>query len=1539
MGDCFYRQIVAVDSSTDTVPESGASVRRVGDSVGSYLQDSARGSRRRVSDSAGSSSRRGFTDDEIHMLSCSLLSQRRGPRRAFLEATDSSTRRRLIAECKAIHARVQDSCIEYTPEVCWAINAVIENEDPKGYVILKKSYKSLPEEVKRFYNAFVENRYSVEAQEAQSLLGPYRLVQDDERVTAFLEGGTTQEDALNDVVEEASVAGEELYEDALDALDALSDQAAIMAQDFATEVAAMYTNGLGDIVAGQVSGGAEEASEEIVDNPPVEADVESEDDPAQDDDEVVEETTSVEVGDSAPARVSNMKRVRTIRDSKPCHAPNRRVRVVTDDAADSSSPLDVSQLVFSSDIDASLEDLSDGLSVLYRGDGDSIIHSMREVLKRIFSFIDAINSVVNDGRVDEEGIYEYYDSDSSMVVGYGLGMDSDDILLSLYPTRSYAKSFPYGSSSYAFVGDGSDWKSPVMKACLAILSRLDLSNDQSVLLKNRLRQAVSDSLDALALSSTRSVVDSSVKKYAENKRSSKSVVDVAPKHRVANKRVKDSCAAPSLPLPVGSSVQVSYLGNLYTGVITSVGDGSVIVSGLPIEYFNVRAENGAFTGSDADYTFASTDVVVLPADGSPVALDGPSSESEVVVEENTVEELTPDGGYVPSIMMDDDEKIEDAIGNTPFEQELRGILRDGCVGHEDDDVFDIPLVADFSLHVDGSNPNNISAHVFEGTVDCGGLMIPTGGLSDDEKGILFVDKVTEFIKEKLGPQVFTLVDLDDVFRTSDSALSDDIILKNVEALESILPDVSGGMPKSAVITVLGSDGNFHDGTLILEPNPNTDSEVHYTLKGVGRPKQGIVGLNLMDNDGDWRTVAFDLARYLAPRKFNVSDSAVDLDDVFCASDSTTYDDVIRKNIEALESILPEVSGGATKSTDITVLKSDGRFYEGTLVLRPDFNSESNVHYVLRGVGRRMEGNIGLNLMDNEGDWRTVASDLAHYFAPQKFYVSDSAVDFNVDSVISAVWSGVDVSNSDSSVGIFYDGDSDNGADASIAFVSESGVDMVPVSKAAGYLSSHIATFKDAISNSADAISAALGSIGPDVAFGSPYVEDAAGDGSVSNDDSLSVSEEIIEEQGVSETGSPEAIDWGAVGDTCRQWVLDNSFKLAQEPTDANLQTACELLSAGLEVLHLEVRFDPSVPRILCKNQRFIDVRPDGAYVGTIAFFYQTSDSAISKFASDFSDAAVQLAHKIYDIPEVSDSAPTSVDGSYVDFESKDGLLRALDAVHAGGDDFRYVRVEDDEDGKFIVAMADTFGRDKKYMSEDGETSDRSEAVRFSDKREAFERLKQLIKDGKITYSLFNTWPEEVMDDDSLLSDAAKQEVLHSIENEIKKALEEKEILVEDSIVVKIDVDRVQDGAPNTFDIPHTASTFRRIRNTKRVLDSVLGVASDVLGERLTPSVYKSLCKSGSRAAKAKVSKVMDSALAMDALDLYCPDIYKRKLSDSYWVCDDVQKVADSFKLDGLSGASGSCLVSTTPFDESLSAGKQVTCFKCGSKSDIYILIV
>lgn len=128
--------------------------------------------------------------------------------------------------------------------------------------------------------------------------------------------------------------------------------------------------------------------------------MESEDDPAQDDDEVVEETASVEVGDSAPACVPNMKCVRTVGDSEPRRVPNRRVRVVADgvstssltdeDEDDSSSLLNVSQLVFSSDIDDSLESLSDGLSVLYRGDSDSIINSMRDVFGRIFSFIDAI---------------------------------------------------------------------------------------------------------------------------------------------------------------------------------------------------------------------------------------------------------------------------------------------------------------------------------------------------------------------------------------------------------------------------------------------------------------------------------------------------------------------------------------------------------------------------------------------------------------------------------------------------------------------------------------------------------------------------------------------------------------------------------------------------------------------------------------------------------------------------------------------------------------------------------------------------------------------------------------------------------------------------------------------------------------------------------------------------------------------------------------------------------------------------------------------
>lgn len=149
-------------------------------------------------------------------------------------------------------------------------------------------------------------------------------------------------------------------------------------------------------------------------------------------------------------------------------------------------------------------------------------------------------------------------------------------------------------------------------------------------------------------------------------------------------------------------------------------------------------------------------------------------------------------------------------------------------------------------------------------------------------------------------------------------------------------------------------------------------------------------------------------------------------------------------------------------------------------------------------------------------------------------------------------------------------------------------------------------------------------------------------------------------------------------------------------------------------------------------------------------------------------------------------------------------------------------------------------------------------------------------------------------DGGILTEQVKQEVVSQVEAEVKKALEKVGLEVADSASPVIDVDGLRSGSANTFDIPHTASTFHKVRDLKRVMDSVLSVASDSLGERISVSQYRSLCKSSSKKAVVKVEKIADTAIKMDALDLLCPALYKERLTDSVWVCDSVSDVAASF---------------------------------------------
>lgn len=1223
MGD-FYTHVVAIDDdSIGTAPES-TGVRRVGDSVSSFLQVES-GASRRVTDAR----RGGFTDGEIHKVACSLCSMSRGSRRASLAKMSAPLRRRLLAEGKRIQSVVADSFIEYTPEVCWAINDIIENDSSAGYDILKSKYRSLPPEVKTFYDEFLKNRYSPAAVRAQAMLGPYRLVQDDARVEAFLEGGSTQEGALDEVIEEASVSGEELYETTQEKLDELGERAQSAAMTFIEEVSNIYEEGISDVVSAQTLASAEEATEDVLEAPIPEEDVDALPDPNVDD---TDAGASSEVQDSA------------------------------------ASP----EFVVHGTIDPG--DDPDWESKSKATDWDAV---------DIARYVQRQEFLGPLGKKDAKG-------------------------RDLYGLRYYSPN-----------GRNSSVAELIFKDYSRLLDHAKTASSS---------KPVADDIDDLALAS----------ELSAQPQPAAQAIQAAPVVEGAS-----SQAVPSVPVNVGTAVQVSYLGNVYPGVITSVGNGVAVIEGLPFEYFSLRQAEGAFTGSDDDVTFALADVI--PVQVVEEASVAPSSnDADVIMASEDVVE----GDDVPTsaseeIQVTEDEIIEDSASEES--SKLMGRILNAYLDRGAADEFDVYLTDDKSggprLHIECGD-DSLHASIFY-------------------RGNRGWNKVY-------------------MFESDDAA---------IEAVEELTDDVLAKLPGVMAEPV--------DASALLFDSVRDDVD-----PAVVSEFESVVGPEILND--------------VAPLIHVVH---------------TTEDDVVRRSVwSSLKSIAEDI------------ILDFGDTLGGLSV--GDILSIFNSHKF-------------------STPWGAVVDSA----------VSDAAVNFTVDQIMTALRNGVDIANADDSVSIVFD-DGDGLGDVFV-FTTPSGSVVKDGSEAVAYLSDHLAEFKDAISNSYDDISKALASAGSPT--GEVPVEDAEGD----------VSSEVVVEDAphaVGETSDPAAIDWAAVASVLEDWGLANCFTLAQTSDQTHLVSAAEVLASALSSdTRLETRLDASVPRILCKDQRFIDIKADGVYVGTTLFVYQTADDAIATFASTMSNAAVQLAHKIYDAT-ASDVAAEVV--PELSEEEEIALLQdSLETVRSKAD-----------------------WKDRPW----------AQHASFLQK---YPRLRMVI------------------DDESILSDAAKQEVLRSIENEISEALKSKNILIEDSASLAIDPDKVKDSAPNTLDIPHTASTYHRVRNTRKVLDSVLSVASEIMGERISAANYKSLCKSSSKAAKAKVQRVVDTAVVMNELDLICPDLYKRKLTDSYWVCDNASHVSDSFKLDASFAAGHGCLVSNAPLDADVVADREVSSFKLKNGSELHVVLV
>lgn len=234
------------------------------------------------------------------------------------------------------------------------------------------------------------------------------------------------------------------------------------------------------------------------------------------------------------------------------------------------------------------------------------------------------------------------------------------------------------------------------------------------------------------------------------------------------------------------------------------------------------------------------------------------------------------------------------------------------------------------------------------------------------------------------------------------------------------------------------------------------------------------------------------------------------------------------------------------------------------------------------------------------------------------------------------------------------------------------------------------------------------------------------------------------------------------------WLKKYSSELATNAESTPRRDAFEELAADLNVINEKFEYSDSIEcEVDYDGDLFMKDDASTLLVGGTSFIYQAIDSGVDAIAEQASTAASEL-YDSYE-PEVEET-----------FETEETLMDALDAIRSGLP-VNVVRVQDDE-GKFIIMMTDLFGRDRKFVTEDGETTNKDEAKRFSDKREAFNFMKSLSDAGKLTHSIFNSAPLQVTDDDNdVLSDEAKEEVLKKVEEEVVERLKEKGVDVSDRI--------------------------------------------------------------------------------------------------------------------------------------------------------------
>mgnify|MGYP005810634715 CR=1 FL=1 len=256
---------------------------------------------------------------------------------------------------------------------------------------------------------------------------------------------------------------------------------------------------------------------------------------------------------------------------------------------------------------------------------------------------------------------------------------------------------------------------------------------------------------------------------------------------------------------------------------------------------------------------------------------------------------------------------------------------------------------------------------------------------------------------------------------------------------------------------------------------------------------------------------------------------------------------------------------------------------------------------------------------------------------------------------------------------------------------------------------------------------------------------------------------VLSKKGEGDSSEVEVVDSEesrSVRDAVYSWAMSNSESLATTAIDSEVEIMLEGLLESLKSVDSE--FSKEGKSIVYGTDPFIDYRVGMVMVSNNSFIPQVSDTGVQAFSKGFADAAESL-YEVYNPTETVES----VEEEEVVEDSKSGCKVA------------YIK----DDSGFVIVMTDLHGRDRKYVTETGETKDISEAKRFSDVKEAFHHMMNLSKEGKLTHSIYNSIPMAVADSKEIgeLTDEVVDKVLEKVEKDVQERLKDKGIEVSDSV--------------------------------------------------------------------------------------------------------------------------------------------------------------